>query len=107
MSDDYKSRYIIVIVPRSPYGIYETPQWFTNKTDQKGESQANKHWSLKPVVLVVVSHIQRIGCQPEIKLLYTVANPARGLLKRGGKKKKGLAAPPLPPPPARCSFGEN
>ena len=33
------------------------------------------------VVVVVVSHIQRIGCQPE-KLLYTVANPARGLLNR-------------------------
>ena len=33
------------------------------------------------VVVVIVSRIQRIGCQPE-KLLYTVANPARGLLKR-------------------------
>ena len=31
--------------------------------------------------VVVVSHIQRIGCQPE-KLLYTVANPARGVLNR-------------------------
>ena len=34
------------------------------------------------------------------KLLYTVANPARGLLNR--EKKKSLAAPP----PARCSFGD-
>ena len=33
------------------------------------------------VVVVVVSHIQRIGCQPE-KLLYTVADPARGLLEK-------------------------
>ena len=57
-------------------------------------------------VVVVVSHIQRIGCQPEKKLLYTVANPARGLLNRGKKKKKSLAAHP-PPPPARCSFGEK
>ena len=51
------------------------------------------------VALVVVSHI-RIGCQPE-KLLYTVANPARGLLNRekGTKKiKKSLAAHPSPPP---------
>ena len=32
------------------------------------------------------------------KLLYTVANPARGLLNREKKKKKSLAAP-LPPPP--------
>ena len=42
------------------------------------------------------------------KLLYTVANPARGLLNRGKKKKKkksGSAPPPTPPP--RCSFGEK
>ena len=38
------------------------------------------------VVVVVVPHIQRIGCQPE-KLLYTVANPARGLL-HGEKRTK-------------------
>ena len=53
------------------------------------------------VVVVVVSHIQRIGCQPE-KLLYTVANPARGLLNRKTKKNKksGSASPhPHPPPP--------
>ena len=60
------------------------------------------------VVGVVVSHIQRIGCQPEKKLLYTVANPARGLLNREKKKRKSLAAHPPPPPhPARCSFGEK
>ena len=46
------------------------------------------------------------------KLLYTAANPARGLLNREKKKKKksGSAPPPPPPPPpprARCSFGEN
>ena len=36
------------------------------------------------------------------KLLYTVANPARGLLNRGKKKKKksGISAPPPPPPRA-------
>ena len=39
------------------------------------------------------------------KLLYTVANPACGLLNRGKKKKrKSLAAPP---PRARCPFGEK
>ena len=38
------------------------------------------------VVVIVVSHIQRIGCQPE-KLLYTVANPARGLLNRAKRTK--------------------
>ena len=60
------------------------------------------------VVVVVVSHIQRIGCQPEKKLLYTVANPARGLLNREKKKKKKSgSAPPHPPPPTRCSFGKK
>ena len=50
------------------------------------------------------------------KLLYTVANLARGLLNREKKKKKKKkvwqppAPPSLPPPPpprARCSFGEK
>ena len=42
------------------------------------------------------------------KLLYTVANPARGLLNREKKREgKILAAPPPPPAPPRCSFGEN
>ena len=51
------------------------------------------------VVVVVVSHIQRIGCQPE-KLLYTVANPARGLLNREKrtKERSQAAYPPSPPP---------
>ena len=43
------------------------------------------------------------------KLLYTVANPARGLLNRGKKKKKvwqRRPPPPVPPPP-RCSSGEK
>ena len=53
------------------------------------------------VVVVVVSHIQRIGCQPEKKLLYTVANPARGLLNREKKKKKKSGSAP-PPPPLRA-----
>ena len=36
------------------------------------------------------------------KLLYTVANPARGLLNRGKKKKKVWQRPPPPPPPPRA-----
>ena len=50
------------------------------------------------VVVVVVSHIQRIGCQPE-KLLYTVANPARGLLNREKRTKEKVwqhTPPPIP-----------
>ena len=37
---------------------------------------------LQRQALFIVSHVQRIGCQSE-KLLYTVANPARDLLKMG------------------------
>ena len=33
------------------------------------------------------------------KLLYTVANPARGLLNREKKKKKKSGSAPPPPPP--------
>ena len=40
------------------------------------------------------------------KLLYTVANPAHGLLNRGKKKKEKSGSAP-PPHPARCSFGEK
>ena len=51
------------------------------------------------VVVVVVSHIQRIGCQPD-KLLYTVANPARGLLNREIRTKEKIwqHIPPTPHP---------
>ena len=38
---------------------------------------------------IVVPHIQRIGCQPgKTSTLYTVANPARGLLSREKEKEK-------------------
>ena len=62
------------------------------------------------VVLVVVSHIQRIGCQPEKnkKIVYKVANPARGLLNRGKKKKVWQRPPPSPPvPPPRTARSEK
>ena len=55
------------------------------------------------LLLFVVSHIQRIGCQPEKKLLYTVASPARGLLNREKKKKKKSDSAPPPPPRAARS----
>ena len=60
------------------------------------------------VVVVVVSHIQRIGCQPE-KLLYTVTNPDRGLLNKEKikNKKSGSAPPPSSPPPPRAARSEK
>ena len=56
---------------------------------------------------LVVSRIQRIGCQPPKKQLYTVANPACGLLNREKKKKKSLAAPPAPLPPPCAARSEK
>ena len=50
------------------------------------------------LLFVVVSHIQRIGCQPE-KTLYMVANPARGLLNRKNRTKEEVwQNTPHPPP---------
>ena len=57
----------------------------------------------------VVSHIQRIGCQPEKTAL--PGGQSRSWSAEQGKKEniKCLAGQPPapPPPPARCSFGEN
>ena len=42
------------------------------------------------------------------ELLYTVANPARGLLNREMRtKSQKVWEHPSPPPPRRCSFGGN
>ena len=58
------------------------------------------------VFVVVVSHIQRIGCQPEKNYFYTVANPARGLLNREKRtKEKVWQHTPPPPTPPHCAFG--
>ena len=52
------------------------------------------------LVVVIFSHSAHwLLTRKKQKLLYTVANPARGLLNRGKKKKKksGSAPPPSPP----------
>ena len=41
------------------------------------------------------------------KLLYTVANPARGLLNREKRTKEKVWQHTPPPHPPHCSFGEN
>ena len=41
------------------------------------------------------------------KLLYKVANPARGLLNREKRTKEKSGSNPPPPPPQHCSFGEK
>ena len=41
------------------------------------------------------------------KILYTVANPARGLLNREKRTKEKVWQHTPPPHPPHCSFGEN
>ena len=41
------------------------------------------------------------------KLLYTVANPARGLLNREKRTKEKVWQHTPPPHPPHCSFGES
>ena len=52
--------------------------------------------------MIVVSHIQRIGCQPEKTTLHGGQSRSRGNKR---KKKKSGSAPP--PPPRRSPFGES
>ena len=63
-------------------------------------------FSLKPnqnhIAVAVVSHIQRIGCQPKTTTYDTIHGgiiPARGLLKRENRSKRGnlVGDPALPP----------
>ena len=49
------------------------------------------------VVVVVVSHIQRIGCQPEKTTLHGGQSRSWSAEQGKKKKKKRLAAPPPPP----------
>ena len=66
----------------------------------KEVSCAVSHWYTLPVVVVVVSYIQRIGCQPEKTTLH--GGQSRSWSAEQGKenKRKSLAAYPPPPPPA-------
>ena len=54
------------------------------------------------LIVVVVSHIQRIGCQPEKLLYYTVANTARGLLNKEKRTKEEVCLAAYHHP--HCSF---
>ena len=56
------------------------------------------------VVVVVISHIQRIGRQPEKTTLH--GGQSRSWSAEQGKKKEKKKSGSTPPPPlARCSFG--
>ena len=56
------------------------------------------------VVVVVLSHIQRIGCQPEKPALHG-GQPGQSRSWSAEQGKKRSLAAPLPPP--RYSFGKN
>ena len=74
--------------------------------DRVHEIQVLLSVPLVVVVVVVVSHIQRIGCQPEKTALH--GGQSRSWFVEQGRenKIKSLAAFP-PPNPPHCSFGEN
>ena len=55
---------------------------------------------------VVVSHIQRIGCQPEKTILHGGQSRSWSTVQGKENKRKSLAANP-PRHPPHCSFGEN
>ena len=60
----------------------------------------------KNYFVVVVSHIQRIGCQPEKTTLHGGQSCSWSAEQGKENKRKSLAAyPPRHPP--HCSFGEN
>ena len=56
---------------------------------------AKKDFLLFDKMLLLFLTFSALVASPK-KVLYTVANPARGLLNREKKKKKSLAAPPHP-----------
>ena len=62
-------------------------------------------WCVNSMLLLLFLTFSALVANPK-KLLYTVANPARGLLNREKKKKEKVWQRP-PPPCARCSFGEK
>ena len=84
------------------------PSLYTIKTEDWCGVQGvwnSKHTSLLLLLLLFLT-FSALVANPK-KLLYTVANPARGLLNREKKKKKKSGSAPPPPPPARAARSEK
>ena len=58
------------------------------------------------VVVIVVSHIQRVGCQPDIITLHGGQSRSWSA-ERGKENKKEEVRQHLPPPPSSCSYGRK
>ena len=58
-------------------------------------------------VAFVVSHIQRLGCQPEKTTLHGGQSPSWSAEQGENNEIKSSAANRPPRPPPRCSFREN
>ena len=63
-------------------------------------------WLLLLLLLLLFLTFSVLVANPK-KLLYTVANPARGLLNREKRTKEKVWQHTPPPHPPHCSFGEN
>ena len=92
-------------VPRNPL-----TRWDVSSIPANGifltKKLKNKNKNAQRVVVVVVSHIQRIGCQSEKTTLH--GGQSRSWSVEQGKKKERKKSQAAPPPhPARCSFGEK
>ena len=85
---------IIFTVLKPPYIIYRNP---TCK-ELSNNIAAREHSRAGCSCCCCFSHSAH-WLPTRKKLLYTVANPARGLLNREKKKKKKSGSAPPPPPP--------
>ena len=78
--------------------------YFHQQTTNRSSTGLTTAYTVEPitlhtvVVVVVVSHIQRIGCQPEKNYFTRWPIPLVSAEQRKENKRKTLAAYPPPPP---------
>ena len=79
-----------------------------NFSREKDSTSPFPRWNFVLLLLLLLFLTFSVLVANPKKLLYTVANPARGLLNREKRtKEKVWQHTPPPPHPPHCSFGEN
>ena len=73
--------------------------------DKAAEGDAPRG-QLNTLLLLLFLTFSALVANPK-NLLYTVANPARGLLNRDKRKKEKSGSPPSPPPPRAARSEKN